>query len=650
VILLTPVLTAAFIADTTAKKDKSKEWDRQIAAVQQESRDLRERQLAAWGRLQRRSVSNGAWQQRRMYSATAQATKVDDDMEDPIDHTVVDQDPQQDEEPVTPDQGISEDKIQAVQRFDRLIATRMALQLLLQLKSGESTVFTMPIETVPSYFTAKHQSLDYILKELEKVGRMLHKLYRQKLPYGAVHPSDYLERRDVLSNELNELTDRYRKADIHLPEFVMSYINLISKHRMGPPVSNYVDIMVVFQKMGVMPMAVLAENAVWESQQYLNNKAISAVLFCHGTEMDAYRLKEFLKRIVRADLFPRPEKKWDQMHIDDMRLAVPRTKNPWILTCLIRASLCCQQFSIAEAYAKEFCRRDSVLNYSGQFKCWIVTTFIHTYTRVASWRAGLVWINQAIDWMTDMLEMGENLFGRVILRILEHCVVCGQRDAYSSLLRACIVAELPLPSIDESKPHLISVRMSEIRKDWASQLRPQCRGGVERPLPQDQLLEFQRTLKNIFVLNSGVSIPTFLEEDARMESKFPPQLDGPRSKTFTRSPSPTNIVSTSVSNYHYSPIVDDSRQLVSDAQNPPSIRRQSDIPAYDFWPRMQVSESTAPIQDYRPFFASESQSPPPQQPEVLEGPARGVLGSNEEQHKLVERNIVGTSLSNPVGP
>lgn len=659
-ILLAPVLTTAFVADTTAKQDKKKEWDRQIAAVQQESEQLKERQLVAWSRRQRRSVSNGAWQQRRMYSAAAEAVKVEDDMDDPLDYDVVDQDPEQDEQRMGLDEGVAKDDIDAVQRFDRLIATRMALQLLLQLKSGDRTVYTMPIETEPTLFAAKHHSLEYLLKELGKVGKMLHNLYRQRLPYGPVHPPEYLERREKLSTELTELTNRYRQSETHLPEFVMAYINTISKHRMGPPVSNYVDIMRVFQKMGIMPMAVIAENAVWESQQYLNNKAVSSILFCHGTEMDAYRLKEFLKRVVRADLFPRPEKKWAEMHIDDMRLAVPKSKNPWVLACLIRASLCCQQFSIAEAYAKEFCRRDSHLNYEGKFKSWIVTTFIHTYTRVASWQAGLTWINHAIDWMADMLEEGQHYFGRVILRILEHCVVCGQREAYHSLLQACIASGLPLPPIDESRPHLFSKRVSEIRKDWASQLHPHHRGHIERALPQEQLVAFQQSLRDIFRIKSRIPKPeaefTLVvgREDNLRQPEYSPQFGAERSKTFTQSPASryglvTPFVQASESSHQpqvensvlHSPLpipLDEAEsrpalnsqaivqsnaqdaQSASDSETTTSILDQLHIPTYaDFWPQMEVSEHITSSEEYRPHSARDQKL---SLPETLQDSAR----------------------------
>ncbi|KAK5242143.1 hypothetical protein LTR40_012892, partial [Exophiala xenobiotica] len=85
-IFLAPVLAAVFIVDTSWKAKQRKDWDDRLSAVQEEIKELNEREQRVRNALRIRSDHNGIFSQRRAYSTAAQAqVDFEEEVEDQVD-------------------------------------------------------------------------------------------------------------------------------------------------------------------------------------------------------------------------------------------------------------------------------------------------------------------------------------------------------------------------------------------------------------------------------------------------------------------------------------------------------------------------------------------------------------------------------------
>lgn len=522
-ILLAPVLTAAFVLDVTAKKDRSQEWDRQIAAVEEEAEQLRQRQLEAWSRIQHRSVSRGAWQQRRtMYTAAVQArnTLLDEEM-DPRDiekeitqadgATTIDGGVDAENDTVSPD---TAENARNQARYERLIATRLALQFMVQMRTAR-TDWRTPGDPVFQASSSYSQSMDYLVSELAKVNYLLQGVKIHTIPFGTNVPLAERSKKAELGQRLADLVDSYKRSVIHLPDFIMSYVQLIAEYKLGPPVISYVDMMRVFSNYTEnFAMAAMCETALWEGHQFLNSYHLANMFFRHGSDADSARMYELLSRLQKKDSFPKALVRWEQVSVNDVRITVPGSTNPFLMTNLIRAALCNQQQTFAEAYATLLLERNPVF-FDGRSKWHMVSCFLQSYAAWGSWNTGRRWLQTAVTWAHEYLQFGTDVLGRVILRMLDFCVACDRQEEYEMIVEAAIAASIPPPSIDPSRPHQFSERMGQVRLDWLERTRGLY--GDEphwKALKLDHIRHFQKLLEKKFDKNQNVPTKPFHPSDA----------------------------------------------------------------------------------------------------------------------------------------
>lgn len=499
-ILLPSVLTAAFVFDVTAKKERSQEWDRQIATVEREVEQLRHKQLEAWTRIQHCSVSRGACQQRRMMTTVANTALPDVDM-DPLgkEREINAADVDDNTEPHL-DYGSQPLAHQNAQkRYERLIAIRLALQFMLQLRTARTNLYNH----TPDYDSTRatyNQSMDYLVEELEKISRLISKLMIESVPWGTTIPEADQPRKEELNRRLGELIHTYRIGDVHVPDFITSYIQLISEYKLGPSSERYAEMMRVFSDVTHnTPMAVMCENALWECHQPLHSYTIANIIYRHGNDVDAARLQEFLSRMVLIDSFPKSRVRWFTAKVNDVRIAIPSTKNAYLLTALVRTTLMNRQQTIAEAYATAFFRLQAERHIPGEFKWYLIACFLQGYGEWATWAAGKRWLEVAVMWAVDIWQRYEYMLGRVVLRMLDFCVACDCPDEYEMILQAAIASSLPLPTIDTSKALKFSERMSQIRLDWIRRIREvQGDAGIPKRITVDNIRHFQQLLAGKF--------------------------------------------------------------------------------------------------------------------------------------------------------
>ncbi|KAK5100921.1 hypothetical protein LTR70_001041 [Exophiala xenobiotica] len=500
-ILLPGVLTAALVADLTAKKDRIHEWDRQIAVVEAEAAQLRERQAESWCRIQQRSVARGLWQQRRMITtSTARAFEVSEEIDPLVKEKEMNagdlESPDPESEMVT-----TEEHVESQKRFERLVATRLALQFMLQLRAGRSQLYTPQVTIGPS--NPKYsQSMDYLVRELEKIQQMMAAMRIEKVPWRLEMPLDFTERKRELGNRLDELTESYRRVEMHLPDFIMSYVQLIGEYKMGPPVLSYILMMRTLSQMqnGESPMAAMTENAVWDTHQLLSSHAIANIIYRHGSDGESVRFRELLSRLTDSDKWPKPHNSWFRATVNEMQIAIPKSRNPTLMVSLIRTALCNQQQTVAEAYGTVFFNRARVGNYTGFHKWHVVACFLESYGSWGTWSAARRWLQTAVQWAMDLLDAGEDVLGRVVLRMLNCCVACDRRDEYEQILEAAVTHHIKCPKLDETRFLKLSDRTRHVRLDWLARARAKRRPDepLQRVVSTQDVAAFQAALQGRF--------------------------------------------------------------------------------------------------------------------------------------------------------
>ncbi|KAK5103656.1 hypothetical protein LTS08_003074 [Lithohypha guttulata] len=358
----------------------------------------------------------------------------------------------------------------AQKRYERLIAIRLALQFMLQLRTARTNLYNHTPD------------------------------YDKSVLWGTTIPEADQPRKEELNRRLGELIHTYRIGDVHVPDFITSYIQLISEYKLGPSSERYAEMMRVFSDVTHnTPMAVMCENALWECHQPLHSYTIANIIYRHGNDVDAARLQEFLSRMVLIDSFPKSRVRWFTANVNDVRIAIPSTKNAYLLTALVRTTLMNRQQTIAEAYATAFFRLQAERHIPGEFKWYLIACFLQGYGEWATWAAGKRWLEVAVMWAVDIWQRYEYMLGRVVLRMLDFCVACDCPDEYEMILQAAIASSLPLPTIDTSKALKFSERMSQIRLDWIRRIREvQGDAGIPKRITVDNIRHFQQLLAGKF--------------------------------------------------------------------------------------------------------------------------------------------------------
>ena len=502
VVLLPGVLTAAFVLDISARQRRSDALQQQIDVVEQESEALRERQLRAWDRIQTRSIRRGLVEQKRLMSSVATQEWSNANSVDELDPEQFKADFENFEATDTSNAKPTHDRfddlcrdpenIDMQIRYERLVATRLALSMMLELRAGRTGAIPPPYKIDPN-----SPSMDYIVHQLEKVVAMIRRLRIQDIPFGIHLPEDVKEQKELLNNAIMGQIDLYKNQEIHLPQLITAYTHLVKEYKVGPPVHTHVRLMRAiahFQKHSTFARYV--EEAIWNSHEKLDDFTLSSIFFRLGKDQESHRLADLQDRLTKTDSWPQPARHWFRTQVNGLSVNLPATAHPYTLPALIRATLLNQQQSVAEAQAVVFMerlrtcpqRQDPICKY------WVVSVFLQSYAEWGSWMTGRRWLETAVTWAEEFYTAGDHIIGRVILRMLDFCVSCQQRDAYAQILNAALSANLQVPAVDETLTERITERMQHIRMDWINQAKQRV---VTRDGPVD-INSFRKHLSGLF--------------------------------------------------------------------------------------------------------------------------------------------------------
>lgn len=475
-ILLAPVLTTAFVADSTWKDRRRVEWDTKIAEVEAEVERLRLHQghvLRTLG--SRRQVQKRKPTQSRAYSTVVARPVTEDDLnetEDAVEWQWVDAELGKEDKHVdaagesslaSSGSALQEggDEMTAVKRLEKLVALKLAIKMLMHIRTGRSPRFK---EEDPGYgFSSDDQPmhLDSLARQLRNIQRSLAEL---KAP--AARPSIFalqiLPRADQvrIDTEIQHGTDDFEMGKIFVPELVTRIGNSILHHAEPPSAKAYGPLLRVLTRGGLHDLASLVISAMNEARLTIVGKTLTVVLWRCGRNRDANQFERLLKSLSKPDANLKYAEPWDLRSVNSVMVPCPVSNDARLLRVLTYTALMCDQPHRAEAWAKILRESDP----NSEATSHVLAYFMYYYASKRDWQRGRAWITTALDWTLALATDLVHDVQIVVFRILELCVACGQQELYGSILKAAVDARL---GVLEPGPGMkLSMRTKNILAEW----------------------------------------------------------------------------------------------------------------------------------------------------------------------------------------
>lgn len=488
-ILLAPVFTIAVIADATLKDRRKKSWDQKIAGVREEIESIHERELQAWQNIQLRSVRAGINSQRRAYSTAAREAAIEREEEDlpehgtmlneintgnlvdlPAENAATEQKVRITKHDVSPRsaQYLTPEAFAKWQQFEMLLASKLALELLLHIRTGKSWLYREPISILldPEQFP---ESLDGLSSQLRQVNESLG-LMKYRKGQGAV-PNRLLvlPARQALQDRIADLADSCRKGNITVIDLVYNYARAITVSKVAPTSEAYRKMILTFSTLDNDNLAYITLGALRNCRQRLNHKAIRIMIRQYGRYKDASGLSKLLWNIARKDdgNSLKLVNQWEYINFNGVRLSVPCDRDSKTLSTTVRAALQCGMIRYAEAWTMLLTRTGST-DELGR----VIRHVITYYTEEADWTYGSRWLKESIKHMAAIAAGSTVEVSRNIIRMLELCVACDQVEMYENILGAAVAASIEPEEVNVNIPEHFSERIASIRQDWAARLNP----------------------------------------------------------------------------------------------------------------------------------------------------------------------------------
>ncbi|ETN44832.1 uncharacterized protein HMPREF1541_09707 [Cyphellophora europaea CBS 101466] len=483
-LFLGPLLAAAAFADVSWKDKKRKEWESRFAKINQDLELLRAREVELWTRIQYRSVRNGVGQHRRMYS-TAAATVVPDQpiLNDWMDDSssnhielVEDALPPADSSPISPhDRDSSGSEISYPElpldssslHYERLLALRLALQLILQVYTGSNELYPESNRTfiednaLPEDFGKVVVRLHAVTRELIELDRR-RDLAKDGIPFRHTpRPEDRAnQRRDIIA-----LGSLFRDGSITTSGLVDRVTQWLLQEGQTPPGPVlYAKLVMLFSFNNLPELARHALQALTNTTYAIDEREICSMLEHSSNLRDVKTFDWVIHQLTSANgVLVSGGQRWEWWRVSGVLLPVPSNQSARLLRALIRCALNFGDPQRAEAYATlESISKDPYM------MGFALKAFLQYYARAKDWQLGRKWLRKTYEWIDRWnLEgrTGPNGLSAVLLRIFDLLVACDQRDDQWTLLEAVVAAGVEPPRLDASKGES-TARVEFIVRQW----------------------------------------------------------------------------------------------------------------------------------------------------------------------------------------
>ncbi|KAK5059773.1 hypothetical protein LTR84_009656 [Exophiala bonariae] len=524
-LLLTPVLATAFVVDTSWKEKQRRDWDKKIAEIQDEIDQFNAREIRILSSLRVQSTSRSLLQQRRHYSVLADPQpweEQDDGVEDEgnlgaprwsandTSHTVnelsvneilstydqeirdfiPDFEPDDFTSSSEPAKSYSDQEMSAGHRYQRLIATMLAIRLITHFHIS-TTARLIPdeeesnlhlgtkqipdIDDIPA-LVAMNYKLRQELKDLRRASLDLHGLGAQM---------QRMYRGSLLNMQLVALVQDFKDQKLDPFEFVKGYSTLVLNSDQVPCTETYVKILGALGRAGNHSMAYYVNSALKNSLLPLTDSAVGHMLYHYGQSRDTQQGEMFLRRLIQSGSPYNLATKWQLYQTRNGTIPVPENLNPQLLQLLVYMALRGNQPERAESWYS-FLKE---INYGGRAMSHLFSSFLYHYALVQHWEKGLVWLQKGILDAIQIASTSLPGLSKVIFRMLDLCVACRKHAEYATILDAAVRAGIPPPQLHKYRRKRFTPRAQSILLEWESLAA--AKQDPEDILPRDRAIMFQ---------------------------------------------------------------------------------------------------------------------------------------------------------------
>ena len=515
-VFLAPFLAAATIVNLSWKEKQKKDWDTRLAEIDRELEALRAREIDAWNRIQLNSTTQQPLRHgRRSYSTVAAAPSPEsaDSSGDPYSEPTPSQ-AQDDLDPVqtalrqhaTPNTSpaftvktnppaIDEDVPKPVWELERLIATRLALEILLQVHTGDEKASIDYRNRSNSGRDVPPQHVANIVEQLQKVKELELAARIKGLDYNHFIASRRSDADAALGKRFWKLSKSYKDGAIDGNQFLEDISEAIVTMPEALDLLNYTALVKLLHDEGFTAFATLVVNALKSSRRVLDEVAFERIIEHAGHSRNVqvfdWCLLEFTKIHNRIQLSQR----WEWHRISGEMVPVPSSKDPRLVKTLTFAALSLEQINRAEAWASVL-RRDESVSISDEWGN-IIKAFLSYYARHSDWERGRAWIWEVIQTTSLGTAAFRSFkdFTSLIFRMLSLCVACTKRSEYAEILAAAVEANIRPPEFDDRASHGPVHKIDlAIVSEWTWMLDSQPRGRYFRSERRVEL--FQENLQS----------------------------------------------------------------------------------------------------------------------------------------------------------
>ena len=462
-VFLAPFLAAATIVNLSWKEKQKKDWDVKFNEIDKEIELLRQREVEAWSRLQLRSAKRGAHLQRRGYStAAAPATwdivEYEDDStyENAVDGGVVaessaigERSQSQDTTSLflsvdDPEPIITEKDMTAIRRFERLLALKLALHMMLHIQLGLNPGKHELYQ--PSWFPNNRLpgDVDRIVDQLQQVTGQLVKAFHPTTSISISTTYGPSREQMRLHDNISSLGSKLQNDEVTASEMVTGFAQCLLASSEPPTEATYAHLLKMFSMLRFEAFASMVYSALLETKTPLGDEVVYAMIEHLGRTRNVRAFDNFLREITIVNGRVNLQSPWQMEYVMHQSVPVPCAPKPQLLEKLVYAAVACGQ--IPRAYAWYVVMRHK--GFDGMERMTALKYFLYYYAKQGNWSRGCNWILKSLRWAQRAVELKKvklSELNTLFLRILVLCHACGKEVVYYTVLQELLSLGLDAP-------------------------------------------------------------------------------------------------------------------------------------------------------------------------------------------------------------
>ena len=462
------IFAAGVLLDTSSKRRRRMERDKEIEAVKADIRELQDEEARILAELAVRKKSarpHASLFQRRHYSTTAAAIRTPNTydkypilLQRPTKASVkpnttptnvmkqLELSSQDDKEDISGSQiwwkgdgPEPQDSAERKRALQYLAVKRLALRLLLR-PAIAHTYGSIPMDHAIDFNIPKmdvHQLLNAIDVARKRINDIQHNrgarfedLTRRIAP--AERPKSQMERQ-ILEDELKTLFEVYNKGQISLRELLVRVAdNLVASEE--PIFASTVGVLLKgFCQAKQDDIVLLVIDTLFPARFFLTSSTIGHTINFFSRTKDLYRFNRFLYQLSHRDGLLR-HTPWKTKRLDRIDLPVPPNPlNPYLATSLVKAALDFNQAQRARSWLGHFRKAGLKTNPA------LLIAYLRHCAKTAHWTKGVHFLWDAVVYLRR--TKAEDLSAhteRLILHMMTLCKVCGQDYLLKKMIKVAV--------------------------------------------------------------------------------------------------------------------------------------------------------------------------------------------------------------------